>query len=165
MRFFVFVILKISCTPSRCILINLLWKIRKKIQNGVFKQWWFCGPLFLKREKERGNIGSIQSWDREGWEFLLLKEQRDYHGLAILEPHIKKKTTNSSELSVQGPNQCFVLRDEVNQLDNRHSGFWRSLVLWLWIVKKTLKMLLMDVKNAKKFTWSQNFGTKVLKAV
>ncbi len=24
--------------------------------------------------------------------------------------------------------QCFVLRDEVDELDNRHSGFWRSLI-------------------------------------
>ncbi len=45
--------------------------------------------------------------------------------LAILEPLIKKKTTDSRELSVQGPKQCFELRDEVNQLHNRHSGFWR----------------------------------------
>ncbi len=62
-------------------------------------------------EKKKGNIGSIQSWDIERKEFpLLIKEQRDYHGrfkvyfrmsvaqfdalLAILEPHIKKKTPN-----------------------------------------------------------------------
>ncbi len=62
-------------------------------------------------EKKKGNIGYIQSWDIERKEFpLLIKEQRDYHGrfkvyfrmsvaqfdalLAILEPHIKKKTTN-----------------------------------------------------------------------
>ncbi len=48
--------------------------------------------------------------------------------LEILESHIKKKTTNFCELSVQGSLQCFVLRDEVDELDNRHSGFWRSLV-------------------------------------
>ncbi len=76
-----------------------------------------------------------------------MKEQRDYHGRfkvyfrmsvaqfdalqEILEPHIKKKTTNVCELSVQGSLQCFVLRDEVDELDNRHSGFWCSLVWWL----------------------------------
>ncbi len=37
--------------------------------------------------------------------------------------------------------QCFVLRDEVDELDNRYSGFWCSLVRWLWIVKTPLKML------------------------
>ncbi len=37
--------------------------------------------------------------------------------LAILETHIKKKTTNFCELSVQGSLHCFVLRDEVNELD------------------------------------------------
>ncbi len=30
---------------------------------------------------------------------------------------------------------CFVLRDEVDELDNRHSGFWLSLARWLWTVK------------------------------
>ncbi len=59
-----------------------------------------------------------------------VKEQRDYHGrfkvysrmsvaqfdalLAILETHIKKKTTNFCELSVQGSLQCFLLQDEVD---------------------------------------------------
>ncbi len=51
--------------------------------------------------------------------------------LVILEPHVKKKTTNFCELSVQEFLQCFVLRDEVDEFDNRHSGFWRSLVRWL----------------------------------
>ncbi len=51
--------------------------------------------------------------------------------LAIFEPHIKRKTTNFCELSVQGCLQCFVLRDEVDELDNRQSGFWHSLVRWL----------------------------------
>ncbi len=45
--------------------------------------------------------------------------------LAILEPQIKKKTTNFCEFSV------LCVRDEVEELDNRHSGFWRSLVWWL----------------------------------
>ncbi len=56
--------------------------------------------------------------------------------LAILEPLIKKKTADSRELSVQGPIQCFELRDEVNQLHIRHSGFCSSLVRRLQIVKK-----------------------------
>ncbi len=68
---------------------------------------------FLKREKER------KYWVHPILRFpLLIKEQRDYHGwfkvyfrtsvaqfdalLAILEPHIKKKTTDFCELSVQG---------------------------------------------------------------
>ncbi len=36
-----------------------------------------------------------------------------------------------SELGVQGSLQCVVLRDEVDQLVKRHSGFWRSLIRWL----------------------------------
>ncbi len=74
---------------------------------------------FLKKEKERKYwVHPIQRY-RENGEFpLLIKEQRNYHGrykvyfrmsvgqfdalLAILEPHIKKKTTNFCELSVQG---------------------------------------------------------------
>ncbi len=48
--------------------------------------------------------------------------------LAILEPHIKRKTTNFCELSMQGFLQCFVLGDEVDELDDRYSGFCRSLV-------------------------------------
>ncbi len=67
--------------------------------------------------------------------------------LVILEPLIKKKTTNFCELSVQESLHCFVLRDEVDELDNRHSGFWRSFVRWLWIVKTPLKMLATDAKN------------------
>ncbi len=51
--------------------------------------------------------------------------------LAILESNIKRKTTNFCELRVQGFLQCFVLRDEVDELDNHHSGFWCSLVRWL----------------------------------
>ncbi len=51
--------------------------------------------------------------------------------LAILGPHIKKKTTIFCELSVQGPLQWFVLRDEVDQFVRRHSEFWRSPVKWL----------------------------------
>ncbi len=77
--------------------------------------------------------------------------------LAILEPHIKKKTTNFCELSVQGSVQCFVLRDEVDELDNRHSGVCRSLVRWLSIVKTPLKMLATDVKNTENQTWSKFF--------
>ncbi len=43
--------------------------------------------------------------------------------LAILEPHIKRKTTNFCELHVQGFLQCFVLRDGVDELDNRILDF------------------------------------------
>ncbi len=54
-------------------------------------------------------------------------------------------------MSVHGSDiQCFVLRDEVDELDNRHSGFWRSLVWWLWTVKTPIKMLAMMRKNWNK---------------
>ncbi len=43
--------------------------------------------------------------------------------------------------------QCFVLRDEVDELNNRHSGFWRSRLRWLSNVKTPLKMLATDAKN------------------
>ncbi len=43
--------------------------------------------------------------------------------------------------------QCFVLRDEVDELNNRHSGFWRSLLRWLSNVKTPLKMLATDAKK------------------
>ncbi len=68
---------------------------------------------FLKKKKKKGNIGPIRMESS-----LLIKEKRDYPGrfkvyfrtsvaqfdalLVILEPHIKKKTTNFCELSVQG---------------------------------------------------------------
>ncbi len=85
----------------------------------------------LKKEKMKGNIGSIQSWDIERKESsLLIKEQQDYPGRfkvyfrmsgtqfdalqVILEPHIKNKTSNFCGLSVQGSLWCFVLRDKVN---------------------------------------------------
>ncbi len=105
---------------------------------------------------------------------LLIKEQRDYPGrfkvyfrtsvaqfdalLAILEPHIKKEDhqflwTQCARIYIQ----CFVLRDEVDELDNRHSGFWCSLVRWLWTVKTPLKMLATDAKNAKNRTRSEFF--------
>ncbi len=41
------------------------------------------------------------------------------------------------KLSVQGSLQCFVLRDEVDELDNSCSGFLAC----------TLKLLATDVKN------------------
>ncbi len=44
--------------------------------------------------------------------------------LVILEPHIKKKTTNFCEFSVQGSFQCCVLRDEVDELYNRQNACW-----------------------------------------
>ncbi len=78
--------------------------------------------------------------------------------LAILEPHIKKEDhqfpwTQCARIYIQ----CFVLRDEVDELDNLHSGFWRSLLRWLWTVKTPLKMLATDAKNAKNRTRSKFF--------
>ncbi len=58
--------------------------------------------------------------------------------LAILEPHIKKKTTNFCELRVQ-------VRDEVDKLDNRHSGFCRSLYGGSELSKHLSKCLLIDI--------------------
>ncbi len=57
--------------------------------------------------------------------------------------------------------------DEVDELDNRRSGFWRSLLRWLWTAKTPLKMLAMDAKNAKKSNPIQNFlwRTKISEAV
>ncbi len=128
---------------------------------------------FLKKEKERKYwVHPILKY-REDGEFLLIKEQRDYHGwfkvyfrtsvaqfdalLAILEPHIKTKTTNFCELCARIYIQCFVLRDEVDELDNRHSGFWRSLLRWLWTIKTPLKMLATDAKSTKNRTRSEFF--------
>ncbi len=50
----------------------------------------------------------------------------------------------------EGSIQCFVMRSEVNQFVRRHSGFWRSLVQWLWIVKTPLKMPATDAKKCSK---------------
>ncbi len=67
------------------------------------------------------------------------------------------------------PVQCFVLRDEVDELDNRHSGFWRSLLRWLWTVKTPLKMLATDAKNEKKKNRTRSefflWRTKISEAV
>ncbi len=41
------------------------------------------------------------------------------------ELNIKKKTTHICAFSVQGFLQCFLLLDEVDELENLHSGFWR----------------------------------------
>ncbi len=60
--------LKVIAHCVWCVLINPL---RKKSQNSrllnwVFKQWgWICCPLASQKEKKKGNIGSIQSWDIE----------------------------------------------------------------------------------------------------
>ncbi len=35
----------------------------------------------------------------------------------------------------------------MDELDNRHSGFWRLLLRWIWTVKTPLKMLATDAKN------------------
>ncbi len=78
--------------------------------------------------------------------------------LAILEPHIKKKTTNFCELSVQGSVQCFVLRDEVDELDNRH--FWSlsfACTVCSELSKHLSKCFATDVKNTENQTWSKFF--------
>ncbi len=118
---------------------------------------------FFKREKERIYwVHSILRYREEGEFPLLIKEQRDYHRRLkvyfrmsvaqfdalpqILELHIKKRTTNFCELSVQGSSQYYVLRDESQNL---HSGFWCSLLRWIWIVKTPLKMLPTNAENRK----------------
>ncbi len=75
--------------------------------------------LKKKKEKERKYwVHPILRYREDGEFPLLIKEQRDDHGrfkvyfrmsvaqfdalVVILEPHIKKKTTNFCELSVQG---------------------------------------------------------------
>ncbi len=86
---------------------------------------YWVNPILRYRE-EGDRISGIITGDSKftsGCQWLSLM-------LAILEPHIKKKTTNFCELGVQGSLQCFVLRDEVDELDNCLSGFWRSLVRW-----------------------------------
>ncbi len=53
--------------------------------------------------------------------------------LAILEPYIKRKTTNLCEFSVQGSIYsalCCEIKWMNLNLDH-HSGFWYSLVQWL----------------------------------
>ncbi len=78
----------------------------------------FVVLLFLKKEKEKERKYWVLRYREDGEFPLLIKEKRDYHGrfkvyfrmsvsqfdalLTILEPHIKKKTTNFCELSVQG---------------------------------------------------------------
>ncbi len=81
---------------------------------------------FLKREKERGIIECIQSWDSVG-RYQGINNQGAVR-LWILEPYITKKTTNFLELSVQGAIQCFELLNEEDQLVKCHSRFW-SLAL------------------------------------
>ncbi len=79
----------------------------------------FVVLLLLKKRKRKEILGPSNPKIQRGRRVpLLIKEQRDYPGrfkvyfrtsvaqfdalLAILEPHIKKKTTNFCELSVQG---------------------------------------------------------------
>ncbi len=74
--------------------------------------------LKKKKEERKYWVHPFLKYREDGEFPLLIKEQRDYHGrfkvyfrmlvsqfdalLAILEPHIKKKTTNFCELRVQG---------------------------------------------------------------
>ncbi len=80
----------------------------------------------------------------------------------ILEPHIKNKTTNFCELSVQGSLWCFVLWDKVNLTQIFYSlvaildFFFR---FWLWIVRTPLKMFATDVKHFENRTRSNLFMT------
>ncbi len=158
MRFFVFVILQICHAQKPCTLNPM------RINLSVTKKF-HCKSIRPQVHMK------CSIWDRarEDGEFpLLIKDQRDYYGhfkvyfrmsvaqfdalLAILEPHIKRKTTHFCELRVQGFLQRFVIcvmRDEVDELDNRHSGFWRSLLRWLCTVKTPFKMLATDAKKAK----------------
>ncbi len=95
---------------------------------------------FLKREKERKYWGHPILRYREEGEFpLLITEQQDYHG----------RYKVCFRMSVA---QFDALLNEVDELDNRRSGFWRSLVRWLWIVKTPLKTRVTDAKNAENRT-------------
>ncbi len=78
----------------------------------------FLSSRFLKKEIRKYWVHPILGYREDGEIPLLIKEQQDYHGrfnvyfrmsvaqcdalLVILETHIKKKTTNFCELSVQG---------------------------------------------------------------
>ncbi len=126
---------------------------------------------FLKREKSKYRVYPILKHIEDGEFPLLIKEQRDYHGrfrvcfrmsvaqfdalLAILEPHIKKMTTNFCELSVQG--SLYSAARWSGLIWQSHSGFWHSLIRWLLTVKIPLKMLSTDVKNERNWTQSNFF--------
>ncbi len=128
-----------SSSEDDFVVLSLLKKRKKR------KYW--VHPILRYREEGEESIGIITGDSKftSGCQWLSLM-------LVTLEPHIRKKTTNFCELGVHGSLRCFVLRDEVDELDNRHSGFWRSLVRWLWIVKTPLKMLATDAKNAENLT-------------
>ncbi len=104
----------------------------------------FVVLLLLKKRKRKEIFGlSILRYGEDG-EFLLIKEQLDYHeqfkvllqdisrsvwcfASEILEPHSKKKTINFCELSVQDIYSAWAARRSWVTWQS-HSGFWRSLV-------------------------------------
>ncbi len=73
--------------------------------------------------------------------------------------------TWGSKVRLMSNIQCFVLNTD--EFDNRHSGFWRSLLRRLWTDKTPLKMLAADVKNENKSNplWIFLWRTKILEAV
>ncbi len=111
--------------------------------------------VVLSLLKERGKRKEIlgpsnpEKYCREEGEFpLLIKEQRVYHGrfkvyfrmslarfdalLTILKSHIKKKTISTISVNSVCKDIYIALCCETkDELDNHHSGFWRSLVQWL----------------------------------
>ncbi len=76
--------------------------------------------------------------------------------LAILEPHIKKKTTNFCELSVQ-ESIYNALCCETKWMNLTIAILDFGVLRWLWTVKTPLKMLATDAKNAKNRTRSEFF--------
>ncbi len=139
---------------------------------------------FLKKKKKKGNIEEypILRYREDGEFLLLIKEQRDYLGrfkvyfrmsvaqfdalLAIQEPHIKLLESHFCELSVQGSTVLCAAR--WSGWTSHHSGFWRSLVRWLWTVKKTSQNACYGCEKWKKikpdtnlFMTDKNFGGSV----
>ncbi len=68
----------------------------------------------------------------------------------VVRPHTPNRDASTVPPLIYIQCFAFVLRDEVDELDNRHSVFWHSLVQWLRVVKTPFKMLAKDAKNAKK---------------
>ncbi len=76
--------------------------------------------------------------------------------IAILESHITKKTTNFCELSVQGSLHCFVLRDEVDELDIAILDFGDHLYGGSELSKHLSKYFLQMRKTQKKYFFHVN---------
>jgi len=181
MHFFVFVILKIHhaqrpCTQwVRCVLMNPLRKKfakQYKMKSSSSEHDLVVLSLLKKRKRKKKYwVHPIPRLHREEGEFHLIKELRDYpecfkvyfrmsvaqfwcfatgticlYILSLCIPHFICHTVLLL---------CAV--DDVDELVRWHSGFWRSLVWWLWIVKTSLKMCATDAKNAENRTWSEFF--------